>query len=39
MTLNYQVIVKRYPFLNEVGDSPTPAVKSILYLMEKKLAK
>jgi len=38
MTLNYRVIVKRYPFLNEVVGSLIPAVKSSLYLTgeEKK---
>ena len=36
MTLNYNVIVERYPFPNGgVGDS-IPAVKFSLYLMEKK---
>jgi hypothetical protein len=36
MTLNYQVIVERYPFMNEVVDSSIPDVSSSLYLTGKK---
>ena len=35
MALNYQVILERYPFSNEVVGSLIPAVKSSLYLMDK----
>jgi hypothetical protein len=39
MTLTYWMIMERYLFSNEmIGDS-IPAVKSSLYLMEKKLAR
>jgi hypothetical protein len=34
MTLNYQVIVERYPFPKEVFGGSIPAVKSSLYLMK-----
>ena len=36
MILNYWVIVERYPFLNEVVGGSIPAVKSSIYLLEKK---
>jgi len=39
MTLNYGIIVKRYPFPNEVVEGSIPAVKSSLFMMEKKLVK
>ena len=39
MTLNYRVTMERYPFLNGVVGSSIPAVKSSLYLTEKKLAR
>ena len=39
MTLNYQVIVERYPFPNGVVGGSIPAVKSFLYLTEKKTKK
>ena len=35
MTLNYWVIVERYPFLNEVVGGSIPAMKASLYLTEK----
>ena len=35
LTLNYRVIVKRYPFPNGVVGSLIPALKSSPYLMEK----
>ena len=35
MTLNYLVIVERYPILNGVVGGSIPIVKSSLYLMEK----
>jgi hypothetical protein len=38
-TLNYQGIVERYPFLNEVVGGSIPAVKSSLYSTEKKLGR
>ena len=36
MTLNYQVIVERYPFFDGAVGSAIPTVKSSLYLMEGK---
>jgi hypothetical protein len=36
MTLNYQVIVERYPFPNGVVGGLIPAVKSSLYLTEEE---
>ena len=36
MTLNYQVVVKRYPFSNGVVGGSISAVKSSLYLTEGK---
>ena len=39
MTLSYQVIVERYPFLNGVVGGSISALKSSLYLMEKKITK
>ena len=36
MTLNYRVIVKRYPFPNEVVGDSILTVTFSLYLMEKK---
>jgi hypothetical protein len=36
MTLNYQVIVERYPFLNGVVGGSLPTMKSSLYLTRKK---
>ena len=36
MTLNYWVIVERYPFLNEVVGGLIPVVKSSLYLTKNK---
>ena len=38
-TSNYQVIVERYPFLNEVVDGSIPTVKSFLYLTGEKLSR
>ena len=39
MTLNYPVIVERYPFPNEADGSSISTVKSSLYLTrEKRLA-
>ena len=35
MTLNYQVILERYPFMNGVIGSSISAVKSSLYLTKK----
>jgi hypothetical protein len=35
MTLNYWVIMERYPFLNGVVGGLIPVVKSSLYLTEK----
>jgi hypothetical protein len=35
MTLNYRVIVKRYPFPNEVVGGSIPDVKSSLYLIKR----
>ena len=35
MTLNYQVIVKRYPIMNGVVGGSIPVVKSSPYLKEK----
>jgi hypothetical protein len=35
MTLNYQVLVERYPFPNGVVSGSIPVVKSSLYLMRK----
>ena len=39
MTLNYRVIVERYPFLNGVVGGSIDAVKFSLLDMEKKLAR
>ena len=39
MTLDYRVIVKRYPFPNGVVGGSIPTVKSSLYLKEKKLVR
>ena len=39
MTLNYRVIVNRYPFPNGVVVGSIPTVKSSLYLTGKKLAR
>ena len=36
MTLNYRVIVERYPFPNGVIGSSIPVVKTSRYLTEKK---
>ena len=36
MTLNYQVTVESYPFLNEIVGGSIPVMKSSLYLMGKK---
>lgn len=36
MTLNYHVILERYPFPNEVVGGSVPVVKSSLYLTEKE---
>jgi hypothetical protein len=36
MTLNYRVIVERYPFPNGVVDNLIPVLKSSLYLTGKK---
>ena len=38
-TLNYRVIVERYPFVNKVVGGSIPAVKSSLYSTEKTLAR
>jgi hypothetical protein len=35
MTLNYRVMVERYPFWNGVVGGSSPAMKSSLYLTEK----
>jgi hypothetical protein len=35
MTLNYRVIVEKYPFPNGVVGGSIPAVNSSLYLTEK----
>ena len=35
MTLNYQVILKRYPFPNAVVNGSIPTMKSSLYLTVK----
>jgi hypothetical protein len=35
MTLNYWLMVERYPFSNGVVDNLIPVVKSSLHLMEK----
>ena len=39
MTLNYWVIVEKYPFPNEMIGGSIPAVKSSLYLMDQKTKK
>ena len=36
MTLKYQMIVDMYPFSNEVVRNSIPAVKSSIYLTDKK---
>ena len=39
MTLDFRVIMERYPFSDGVVGGLIPAVKSSLYLTEKKLIK
>jgi hypothetical protein len=39
MTLNYWVIVERFPFLNGVVGSSIPTMKSFLYFTGKKLSR
>jgi hypothetical protein len=39
MNLNYWVILERYTFLNGVVGGSFSAVKSSIFLMEKKLAR